>query len=75
MVALEFVRAGAGDARMPDAKMAQAVLAAALDRRLIMLSAGSWGQVVRIIPPLVTTEAEVAQAIRIVDEAMSAAGA
>ena len=75
MVALEFVRPVPGDGRMPDAKMAQAVLAAALERRLIMLSAGSWGQVVRIIPPLVTTEAEVAQAVGIVDEAMTAAAA
>jgi 4-aminobutyrate aminotransferase len=75
MVALEFVRPGPGDRRMPDSNMAQAVLAAALERRLIMLSAGSWGQVVRIIPPLVTTAAEVEQAIRIVDEAMTAAAA
>ncbi len=75
MVALEFVRPVPGDGRMPDPKMAQAVLAAALERRLIMLSAGSWGQVVRIIPPLVTTEAEVAQAIGIIEEAMTAAAA
>jgi 4-aminobutyrate aminotransferase-like enzyme len=47
----------------------------ALDRGLIVLSAGSYGQVVRIIPPLVTTAAEVDQALGIMAASMEAAGA
>ena len=75
MVALEFVKPGVGDGRTPDPDMAKRVIAEALARRLIVLSAGSWGQVVRIIPPLVTTEAEVAHALSVLREALGAAGA
>ena len=52
--------------------MTKRVLAEALARHLILLSAGSWGQVVRFIPPLVTTADEVDRAIGIVGEALHA---
>jgi len=73
MVALEFVRPGEGDGRTPDPALAQRILAEALSRKLLLLSAGTWGQVVRIIPPLVTTEQEVDQAIAIIGESVAAA--
>jgi 4-aminobutyrate aminotransferase len=75
MVALEFVKPAAGDGRVPDAAMAKRVITAALERHLIVLSAGSWGQVVRIIPPLVTTEAEVTHALAVLHDSLDAAGA
>jgi len=75
MVGLEFVRPGAGDGRTPDPGCVKRVLAEALDRDLIVLSAGSYGQVVRIIPPLVTTADEVDQALGILDASMAAAAA
>jgi 4-aminobutyrate aminotransferase len=75
MVGLEFVRPGVADGRVPDPGVVKRVLAEALDRRLIVLSAGSYGQVVRIIPPLVTTAAEVDQALGILAASMEAAGA
>ena len=75
MVGLEFVQPGVADGRAPDPAMAGGVIAAALERQLIVLSAGSWGQVVRLIPPLVTTRAEVDQALEIMGEALTAAGA
>lgn len=75
MIGLEFVRPGDGDGRTPDPAMAKAVIAAALERRLIVLSAGTWGQVVRLIPPLVTTEAEVDEALGIMAEALGGARA
>jgi 4-aminobutyrate aminotransferase-like enzyme len=50
-------------------------VAAALDGNLIVLSAGTYVNVVRIIPPLVTTADEVDQALRILDESLAAAGA
>jgi 4-aminobutyrate aminotransferase len=55
--------------------MAKRVIAGALDRNLIVLSAGTWGQVVRIIPPLVTTAEEVDLALSILSSAMDSAGA
>jgi 4-aminobutyrate aminotransferase len=75
MVGLEFVRPGVGDGRVPDADVVKRILAEALERGLIVLSAGSYGQVVRIIPPLVTTADEADQAIDILVDSMVAAGA
>jgi 4-aminobutyrate aminotransferase len=75
MVAMEFVRPGVGDGRVPDPELTRRVIAEALDRRLIILSAGSYAQVTRIIPPLVTTPAEVDTALGIIGESLAAAGA
>jgi 4-aminobutyrate aminotransferase len=75
MLALEFVKPGEGDGRVPDPELTKRVLAAALERRLIVLSAGTYANVVRIIPPLVTTPDEVELALGILDESLAAAGA
>ncbi|HVL53585.1 MAG TPA: aminotransferase class III-fold pyridoxal phosphate-dependent enzyme, partial [Vitreimonas sp.] len=75
MVALELVKPHDGDGRVPDPEVAKRVIAEALDRRLIVLSAGSYGNVVRIIPPLVTTSDEVDRAIAILSDALEAATA
>jgi 4-aminobutyrate aminotransferase len=75
MLALEFVKAGEGDGRVPNPDVTKRVQAEALARKLIILTAGTYVNVVRIIPPLVTTADEVDQALRILDESLSAAGA
>ncbi len=75
MVALELVRPDAGDGRLPDPELTKRVQAEALARRLIVLTAGSYGNVIRIIPPLVTTAEEVELAIGILAESLAAAGA
>jgi 4-aminobutyrate aminotransferase len=75
MTALEFVDPGADDPRTPDPALAKRVLGEALARKLILLSAGSYGQVVRFIPPLVTTAAEVDQAVDIIADSLAAADA
>jgi 4-aminobutyrate aminotransferase/(S)-3-amino-2-methylpropionate transaminase len=75
MVAMEFVKPGQGDGRVPDPELTRRVIAEALDRRLIILSAGSYAQVTRIIPPLVTTAPEADLALRILADALTAAGA
>jgi 4-aminobutyrate aminotransferase len=75
MVALELVRPGEGDGRVPDPELTKRVQAEALARRCIVLTAGSYGNVIRIIPPLVTTAAEVDLALAILGEALAAAGA
>lgn len=73
MIGLEFVKRE-GD-RVPDPGMATAVLHAMLRRHVIALSAGTWGQVVRLVPPLVTTAEEVDLAIGVVAEALDEVGA
>jgi 4-aminobutyrate aminotransferase len=75
MLALEFVKPGEGDGRVPNPDLTKRVQAAALERHLIILTAGTYVNVVRIIPPLVTTADEVDQALRILDESLAAAGA
>ena len=75
MLALEFVKPGVGDGRVPDAELTKRVLAEALNRHLIALSAGPWANVARIIPPLVTTAEEVGLALGILEESITAAGA
>jgi 4-aminobutyrate aminotransferase len=75
MVALELVKPGVGDGRVPDPELTKRIQAEALARRLIVLTAGTYVNVIRIIPPLVTTSDEVDLALRILDESLTAAGA
>jgi 4-aminobutyrate aminotransferase-like enzyme len=75
MVAIELVKPGDGDGRVPDADLTKRIQAEALARRLIVLTAGTYVNVIRIIPPLVTTPGEVDQALDILDASLTAAGA
>jgi 4-aminobutyrate aminotransferase len=75
MLALEFVDGADPASRTPDADLTRRVQAEALDRNLIVLTAGTWNNVVRIIPPLVTTADEVEQALAILAESLDSAGA
>ena len=61
MVAIELVKPGVDDGRTPDPEVTKRIQAEALARRLIVLTAGTYVNVIRIIPPLVTTAAEVDQ--------------
>jgi len=75
MLALEFVKPDEGDGRTPNPEVTKRVQAEALARHLIVLTAGTYVNVVRIIPPLVTTAAEVDQALSILEQSLAAAGA
>jgi 4-aminobutyrate aminotransferase len=72
MVALELA---APDTLAPRPDLAKALLHEAFDRRLLLLTCGTWSQVVRIIPPLVTTDEEVDGAIRTIGASLDAIGA
>ena len=75
MLALEFVQPGDGDGRTPDPALTKRVQAACFDRGLLVLTAGTYVNVIRIIPPLVTTAEEVDHALVVIAEALDAAGA
>lgn len=75
MLALEFVKPAVGDGRVPDPDLTKRVQAEALARKLIVLTAGTYVNVVRIIPPLVTTADEVEHALGVLGESLVAAGA
>ena len=63
MVAIELVKPGDGDGRTPDPDLTKRIQAEALERNLIVLTAGTYVNVIRIIPPLVTTADEVDTAL------------
>ena len=74
MLAFEFVKLGEGDGRAPDPDAVKRVIAEANKRKMLLLSAGAYAQVIRIIPPLVTTAEEVDLALKILEESLDAAG-
>ena len=72
MLAIEFAD---GDALTPRPDLAKALLAEAMARNVLLLSCGSYGQAVRIIPPLVTTDDEVDLAVAAIGDSLAAIGA
>lgn len=67
MVATEFGQPGA-----PDMKRAKAVIAEAMKENLLLLGCGTYGNVIRWIPPLVVSEQEVAKGVAIFEKALEA---
>jgi 4-aminobutyrate aminotransferase len=72
MVGIEFADP---ETLAPRPDLAKAVITDALIHRLLLLPCGTWGQVVRIIPPLVTTESEIDQAVDVIGSALEVAKA
>ena len=72
MVAIELVKPGVGDGRTPDPDLTKRIQAEALARKLIVLTAGTYVNVIRIIPPLVTTADEIDLALSVLDESLTA---
>ena len=68
MVAIEFADA---ETLAPRPDLAKKLLAAALERHLLLLSCGTYAQAVRIIPPLTTTDEEVDHAISIIGDSLA----
>ena len=69
MLAFEFVRPGEG--KTPNPEACTAFLNACLERGLMGYMAGLYGQVARFIPPLIVTEEQVQDALRIMEESMA----
>ena len=68
MIGVEFVEDR--DTRVPDAKAFQHVASHAFDHELIIIECGPDGNVLRFIPPLITTMDELDWAIDLVDEGL-----
>ncbi len=70
MVAMEFRDPESGQ---PDAARTAAVIAHAREHgKLLLMNAGTWGNVIRFMPPLVVDEAETTQAVQAVASAVAA---
>ena len=67
MLAIEFVRAGT---REPNPEATKAVLARAFEQGVITLSCGTYGNVVRLLPPLVIPDDLLADALDVLESAI-----
>ena len=67
MVAIECVDA----AGQPDGALAKALTQACFDAGLLLLTCGAYGQVVRWIPPLIVTSAQIDEALAIFGHALA----
>jgi 4-aminobutyrate aminotransferase len=72
MLAIEFAD---GDGLTPRPDLAKALLAETMARNVLLLTCGTYGQAVRIIPPLVTTDDEVTMALAAIIDSLAAIGA
>lgn len=72
MVGIEFADP---ETLAPRPDLAKGLLHEAFERRLLLLTCGTWSQVVRIIPPLVTTDDEIDRAVQVIAESLEAIGA
>jgi 4-aminobutyrate aminotransferase len=65
MLAFEFVD--------PEPELAKAVTAEALDRGLVLLACGLYGNVIRLLPPLAASDEELERGLDLLEEALGAA--
>ena len=67
MLALEFIDPQSGAA---DAQAAKAVVAACNAEGVIVLSCGTYGNVIRLLPPLVITEDQLTDGLKVLTQAI-----
>jgi 4-aminobutyrate aminotransferase-like enzyme len=70
MVAMELVVDR--ESKTPDKALTQALLTAALERGLILLSAGTYGNTVRVLAPLTTADEIVEEGLDVMEQALEA---
>ena len=73
MVAFELGRKG--DPLQPDADLAKSIVAEAAKRGLILLTCGTWGNVVRILVPLTASDALLDEGLGILADCLNHCGA
>ena len=70
MIGLEFVR---DDARTPDPQTVEAIVAHARENGLILLPTGTYGNVIRLLPPIRMSDAELEEGLSKLEAAIVAA--
>jgi 4-aminobutyrate aminotransferase / (S)-3-amino-2-methylpropionate transaminase / 5-aminovalerate transaminase len=71
MLAIEFVRDR--DSKEPNPELATAVVEAATERGLLLLKSGIYSNCIRVLCPLVLTDAELDEALEVWEQALGAA--
>jgi len=61
------------DSRTPDKAMTGKILAAALERGLVLLSSGTFGNTIRVLAPLTTDDAVIDEGLDVMGAALEAA--
>lgn len=73
MIAVEFVEAGTADTtKVPEAKVVPFVVDYAAQKGVLILNAGTYGNVVRFLPSLAMTDELISDALGVLDEALAA---
>lgn len=70
MVAMEIVEGG--DRERPNAAFTKSLLASCLERGLLLITAGTGGNIVRVLSPLVITDEQLERGLTILDEEFEA---
>jgi 4-aminobutyrate aminotransferase/(S)-3-amino-2-methylpropionate transaminase len=70
-LAIEFVRDR--DSKEPNPELATAVVEAAAERGLLLLKSGIYSNCIRVLCPLVLTDAELDEALEVWEDALGAA--
>ena len=68
MLAIEFVQPGT---TTPDPDAAKAVAATANAQGVLTLTCGTFGNVIRLLPPLVITDAQLDDALSVIEDAVA----
>jgi 4-aminobutyrate aminotransferase/(S)-3-amino-2-methylpropionate transaminase len=72
MLAIELVQPGtASTTKEPNAAAVSAIAAYAAQQGLLVLTAGTWGNVLRFLPSLAVTDALIADAVSVLDDAFA----
>jgi len=72
MIAIELVESGTKDtAKVPNASAVTAIAAYAAQHGVLLLTAGTYGNVLRFLPSLAVTDALLADALSVIDDAMA----
>jgi 4-aminobutyrate aminotransferase len=69
MVAIDFADA---ETKAPRPDLAKGLLHEAFGRKLLLLTCGTYGNVVRVIPPLNTSDEEIDLSVRVIEESLAA---
>jgi 4-aminobutyrate aminotransferase/(S)-3-amino-2-methylpropionate transaminase len=69
MVAFEFSKHG--DPNQPDAELAKRIMGEAAERGLILLTCGTWGNVIRILVPLTASDAVLDEGLGILGDCLN----
>jgi 4-aminobutyrate aminotransferase/(S)-3-amino-2-methylpropionate transaminase len=73
MLAIELVQPGtAATTKEPNPEAVSAIVSYAAQRGVLLLNAGTWGNVLRFLPSLAVTDELIAEAVGVIDEAIRA---